>query len=428
MGTWIDPEEAKLASPLPSRGTSPVQRARTCRRDPAGERGFVLLIALFFVVLTAGMVFSGTLSLRSTEQKTELSLRTQGQARHFAEAGLVDALDWFRRQTSQPVATFAPKKDELATPPILDTDDPSIGLVRDFGIDRGIWGRYEVRRYVPNVSPAEPEVRDITAMRQASGTGAVWRLVSRAFIYERRDTATAFDVAPNKILASDVLETEIRRLTLVPPAQAAICSPTGSKIYLYTGAMVRGGTAAGLAYINGSGAPVYSGGKAAGVPAETQIASTNWFDDCQSVFGVDEDTLRSMADYQITYASEVPNPIPTNSIVFSDGSLYMSTTYPLKGTGILYVKGDVYVPYNTTSYFNGVIYATGNVYLYGPVAVNGTVIGKGYVYLSSLGDLSEVVYDDGVINSLMIAIGQYRFSSATYAHDLRGSLKIKKAD
>ena len=404
---------------------SPDQALHSVKKT--GEEGIALLIALFFTMLTAGMVFAGTVSLRNSEKKTELSLRTKGQARQFAEAGLIDALDWYRRQTTQPVSTFAPVLDTFATPPILDTDDPSIGIVREFEIDRGVWGRYEIRQTVPNILPLEAEVTDITADRGAAGTGTVWRLVSRAFIFRRRNVALPFNQIPNQILSTETLETEIRRLTLVPPAQAAICVNTGSAINLSSGTKITGGSNTGLAYRQGSGFPVIgSGVTIGGTPAQATL--TTWNDDVESVFGVDEDTLRSMADYQIATASELPNPVPTNSIVFADGNLLLSTTYPLKGTGILYVKGYLYIPYSTASYFNGVIYATGNVYLYSPVNINGTVITKGNLYMAGSGDKAEVIYDDGIMNSLMVEIGQYRFSSATYKHDLRGSLKIKKGN
>lgn len=405
---------------------SPGQDPHSCRATR--QEGIALLIALFFTLLTAGMVFAGTLTLRNSEKKTELSLRTKGQARQFAEAGLIDALDWYRRQTTQPVGTFAPQLDTMATPPILDTDDPSIGIVREFEIDRGVWGRYEIRKNVPNVLPLEPEVMDITSARGAAGTGTVWRLVSRAFIFRRRNPALPYNQVPNQVLSNETLETEIRRLTLVPPAQAAICVNTGSMIDLASGTKITGGTNTGLAYRQGTGTPTIaaSGVTIAGTPAQATL--TTWNDDCESVFGVDEDTLRSMSDYQIAAASELPAPVPTNSIVFADGNLLLSSTYPLKGTGILYVKGYLYIPYSTASYFNGVIYATGNVYLYSPVNINGTVITKGNLYMAGSGDKAEVIYDDGIMNSLMVEIGQYRFSAATYKHDLRGSLKIKKGN
>jgi len=391
------------------------------------EEGIALLIALFFTLLTAGMVFAGTLTLKNSEKKTELSLRTKGQGRQFAEAGLIDALDWYRRQTTQPVTSFAPVLDTLSTPPILDTDDPTIGIVREFEIDRGVWGRYEIRKTVPNVLPLEPEVKDITQDRGASGVGTVWRLVSRAFIFNRRNGSVPYNQAPNQVLATETLETEIRRLTLVPPAQAAICVNSGSAINLSSGTKITVGTNTGLAYRQGSGTPTIGGGVTiSGTPAQATL--TTWNDDVESVFGVDEDTLRSMADYQITMATELPNPVPTNSIIFSDGNLILTAANPLKGTGILYVKGYLYVPYGTSSYFNGVIYATGNIYLYSPVNINGTVITQSNLYMAGSGDKSEVIYDDGILNSLMIEIGQYRFSSATYKHDLRGSLKIKKGN
>ena len=53
-------------------------------------------------------------------------------------------MGWFRKSPTQPVATFAPVRNLSVSPQILETNDPDIGLMREFQISGPIWGRYEV--------------------------------------------------------------------------------------------------------------------------------------------------------------------------------------------------------------------------------------------------------------------------------------------
>ena len=71
----------------------------------------MLVWALVAFVIVAGVVFAGGRSLRATASDTETRFRREGQAQDVARAGLVDAYAWFRRQSTQPVTTFAPQRD-----------------------------------------------------------------------------------------------------------------------------------------------------------------------------------------------------------------------------------------------------------------------------------------------------------------------------
>ena len=91
------------------------------------------------------------------------------------------------------------RRDLAAVPPVNETDDAAIGLVREYEIGPNLWGRYEVRLTVP----AEPftdsnsngvhddgepftdtngnakrddarETRDVSIERGLAGSGAVW--------------------------------------------------------------------------------------------------------------------------------------------------------------------------------------------------------------------------------------------------------------
>src|SRR5688500_13987097 len=184
------------------RGTArATSRSRPQRSD--AERGLVLIWASTTMLVVGGVIMAATVNLRSLDEVTRADFSAQGQAQEVAEAGLVDAYAWFRRQQVQPVATFAPKLDLAANPPLNETEDPTQGLVRTFEITPGVWGRYTVRLgRAPEVfndknrngyfdggdtftdtngdgewSPGTG-TRDVTRERGLAGTGTVWLLWS----------------------------------------------------------------------------------------------------------------------------------------------------------------------------------------------------------------------------------------------------------
>lgn len=379
-----------------------------------------MVIAMFFLVLSVGIVFAGTVSQTHHKRIQEVTQRVRGQATVVAESGIIDCLDFLRRQSTQPVKVFQPKVDLLSNPPIQDTEDADIGLVRSFEIGGGVWGRYEVRKYVPNVVGDIPEMLDVSAERGVSGAGAVWRIVSRAYIYRNANSGEAYNQLPNMVLAQMILEVEARRLTFAPPAQAGIAASRGQSITISHFGRVTGGTSSGVAYPTGTGKPGGSG-TVTGTPAESIL--TTWNDSPEAIFGVSEEVLRSMSNQVISSMAEFPDRCPTNQLIFVDTNLAFDSSKPLKGTAILYIKGDLTIAPKSSSLFNGIIYVTGKTVIAAPATINGTIIALGDINLIGTGDWAEVIYDDSVIHSLMLDIGQYRKSTATHPHDLRGTLK-----
>ena len=122
---------------------------------PDRQQGSALVVSLFLMVVAVGIVVSGSLTMKSSQSRTEMSFLVTGQATAFARSGLTEATNWFRRQTSRPVTTFAPILDTTADPQILDTEDPVIGLVREAKISGNLYGRYEVwKQWDDKDSPA----------------------------------------------------------------------------------------------------------------------------------------------------------------------------------------------------------------------------------------------------------------------------------
>ncbi len=383
----------------------------------APEAGVALVLGILFTVIAAGIVVSGTLSLRAHRVKTETNFRQFGQAAQFARAGLIEALGWFRKQTSQPVVTFQPLLDTTATPPVLDTQDPDIGIVREFQISGTIWGRYEVwKEWDADPVPArlawrrQVQCTDISTERSASGAGNVWLVRSVAYVFMRNDTSRNYNEQPNRVLGSATLETELRRLTLVPPGMAALCVGNGGGSSIRDRVNIQGVGGAAVYYRSSSGAPTTNGT----VVAVGGVSGGTIYDDSvTSVFGVTEDELRSLADDRITNQTDFPRPVPARTLCFVEvPTLALTNTRRLEGNALVYVRGNVDFQVGNQSYFTGLLYVNGNVTMRESLEFNGTLVCTGTVTIQGQSDWINITYDDGALNGLRTEIGQYRLAGA----------------
>jgi hypothetical protein len=386
------------------------------------DSGVAIILALLFVIIAGGLVASGTMLMKSATDRSEVRFRREAQAMQFARSGLTEALSWMRRQPGQPVTDFAPQLDISPTPPILDTDDPVIGLVREFQIADDIWGRYEVwREDEADTDPIRLDFRrkyqceDMSVTRGFSGLGNVWLLRSLGYVIQKRDLSKAWNVRPNRVLAMTTLEGEIQRLSLQPPAQSAISVADGNGLHINTKARVRGGaTGAGVFYPTGSGTPT------TGPAGETRVtgspalsASATYNDSLKSVFGVTRDELRSMADLVITSANDFPDPVPANAIVFVEvNSITFDAARSLNGTAIVYIEGNVSMISGNNSSFSGLLYIDGTFTMRETSDIYGALVVTGNATMQGSGDSSSVYYDDDVLAALRTQIGQYRWTGA----------------
>jgi hypothetical protein len=383
------------------------------------QTGSLLVWALFAMVVVTGLLFVGMDHLKASASATENRFRSQGQALDLARAGVVDAYAWFRRQSTQPVAAFAPRLDLSAVPPVNETDEPAVGLVREFEISPGFFGRYEVRLFADADGNGRADtgegVFDATLARGLSGVGTVWHIESHGYVFRQVNPAVAWNVAPNERIAGAFVATEIRRLSLVPPAAAAICSARGDAVTVGSRGRVDGtSTGGGVLYASSTGTASVSG-QLTGTPAQGSVGGYNA--SFPAVFGVGSNDLKSVANLRMPGTSLLPNPFPEDSIVYVEGNHTATSAAPLRGTGILVVEGDLTIAANSNTYFTGLIYVTGNYTQSGPSIVRGTVIAGGTVTVSGVSDFSEVVYDRGVIDSLLQNIGRYRISKSMHRLD-----------
>ncbi|NOZ20634.1 MAG: hypothetical protein GXP25_06045 [Planctomycetes bacterium] len=430
------------------------------------EQGSALFMTMVGVVIVMGLITTGTIILLNTQTVVELELRTHGQAVSIAKAGLVEALSWFRRNALE--TEFNPQLDLNASPrPINDTADPSIGIVREFQVSGRdeLWGRYEVRKI------GTYEVKDVSYDRcytdVETGDSQAWLVYSIGTIFQKKNEATYqttnfYKVKPTvegedeyvvdrdavKVLARAVVATEIRRFSINPPGNSAVCAHRGSAITIGSKGRVVGGADAALLYAQGTGTPSTPGEvngptqTIGATPPDTGDGNNNnILDDFEVHFvfpKMHKSELRAMADIYTTDYTELPNPLPNYSLVYIDGDAVFSPgEWPdgrkkrLDGVGILFVDGNLTIESSSNSMYRGLIYVTGNYEQHAPSLISGTVITCGWqddnlngqwdtgepyatINVAGEGDYSEIDYDSDILDRVADMMSNYRFSRSIY--------------
>ena len=398
--------------------------ARDTGAEASGERGTALILALLFTTVVVGFVVTGTLTLKSQITKNRTLFITNYQAVMAARSGLTEALSWLRRQTSQPVTEFAPLLTPTANPPALDTDDPDIGLVRDFQISGNLWARYEVWREWS--SDPEPDRRawrqqyacsDISEPKSGRAPGAAWRLRSVGYVYRRYDESVAFNVEPNVVLATESTETDILRAVINLPGEAAVNVANGETCRINSNGRVVGGDSAGIYFPGDTGAPSQGDRAENRVTGRPATARSAVYDDSyEAVFGLTFAEISSMADIIVTNEEDFPDPIPDNALIVVDvGETFtIDASRPLAGTGLVVVRGSMVMQPGNNSLFSGMLYVDGNFLMHAPSEINGTVLVKGNMTVEGASDYATINFDADALNTLMANFGAYRRVNAIY--------------
>lgn len=384
------------------------------------ERGTALILSLVFTIVAAGIVVTGAMIERGSREQTSTRFRVHGQAVQFARAGLTEAISWFRRQPVQPVMAFEPLVDLGANPPVIDTADPVIGIVRDFRVRGRLWGRYEVwKEWAEDpVSTRQAwrhqmAVHDVSVERIGGNGGTAWRIRSLGYLYERESEAVPFDVAPNRVIAMEGVEAEILRRKLAPPGQAAVVLPRADWFRLTSNGVVEGtGVGVGVYYKKRTGR-VSNGGSLTGSPAQANESGTLDLSP-ENVFGATYADLRASAELVVTDVNDFPRNISENVTVIVDvgGTAVFDRDHPLRGRGLVFVKGDCTIEPGSNSVFNGLLYVEGDFLMQAPAEIEGAVVCTGRVTVSGSGDRATIRYGDAVLNDLRQDVGQYRYLGA----------------
>ena len=396
---------------------------RSGRLAEQGQEGQALItvIGAFAVVL---LLLTAALTLTQYSGKiTARQLTYQGQALNAAQAGLTDSLSWFRRQKNVVVA-FDPKQNLAADPVVNDSEEPTLGIQRTFEMSDtfSLSGRYRVPR---------TGVKDVSVAKGKSGAGTVWLLESTGCVFFKT-FATTYGCTPNaanttgRIIARETVRAEIQRLNLVlPGGGAGIYARRASGISISAGSRVQGGAGTGVAYPTSTGTMSNSGVITGASPTATDPTTPPKIL-IQDIFGVTPQEVLSMADINVAGVSELPpGGLPQMNLIVIRGNATFDSSYPLNGSGILIVFGDLTISANTNASFSGVIYCTGNFSIAQPSLISGAVIAAGNgdkstsgtgggVTVTSSGDISEIDFDQSIVDQIQAQMGNYRFSRSMY--------------
>lgn len=384
----------------------------------AKERGIALIMALIFTVIVVGIVSTGLLILLSHRNATNMAFGRDSQAVQIARSGLTEARSWLNRQTSQPVVRFEPLLISGATPPILDTLEPAIGLVRQFKVEGRKWARYEVwKEWDADPDPARLRRRqlwqceDVSAARSASSEGASWRLRCVGYIYDNIDPTLAFNQRPNHIIAHQLMEVAVQRLILQFPGQAAVNVSDGNNCHINTRGRIFGGsTAAGIYYPKESGTPTTGPNDKARVTGSPPLSGTaiNYDDSYEAVFSVPLSQLKAMATMVLPDLTNFPNPVPEGSlIIVEDNSITFNSSIPLRGNGVVILSGNVMLLPGNMSDFSGFLYIDGNFSMRAPSHIRGAVVCTGNLTLQGALDYATITYDGEVLALLRQSFSRY---------------------
>jgi len=379
------------------------------------RRGMAFVWVILAMSMVLGAITIGVIIMNNTATILETQLEYYGQSTSMAKAGLFDSIAWFRRQTSQPVMDFKPLRDLEANPPQNDTDDPSIGIIREMTIDPSarLRGRYEVRN---------ADVINITAQRGFDIiNGSAWAIESTGYVYLQEDPDVPFNwnetlMLPNRILSSTKFGTEIRRAYLKLPGAAAICSSAAQRITIGKDCRVIGGSQnPAIATTPGKLDPNISlGAVVTGNPTAVVKADPYW-DTPETMFGLTEAEIRAMADYVISDASQLPNPLVGTKIIFleGNGTVVFDEDHPLSGKGLIYCKTSLTI---SDSVFYGLIYSVGHLRLHSASTIYGAVVSIDQVNLETTGQskTTSVIYDQRILDDLLSSLGSYRFYKGFY--------------
>lgn len=427
---------------------------KNCRHH---ESGAALIVTLMMSSILLLLTSIGGMMVLGAQKDTSAQLRSQAQASNIARAGVQDALGWFKiRGQSSPVANPLPTSGDCihsAFNPIYDsdplareTDNESIGIVRDIEIDRAqsIYGRYIVRKQPCSASADEQRatrntVQDVTNLRGKgqNGTGIVWRIASEGIIYRRLDkTANADGVfstgpsdPPNVTLGESKVAVEINRLNIQTPlAPITLMSPSGGATSNFNTGNCKV-TAKGATYgsifhgsrgstpIGGTFNPDTVGG-APLVQTHHRHTTTPIAQPISAVdfFAVSESELRGLSDSRFTSVDGMPfnqtrNVIPLPmSIVFLEGDFTFNATKPLLGTGVLYVKGNLTFADNASNSYSGLIFVTGHLSVGRDNSLAGAVVANSV----SCTQQAFIEYNPTILNTVRNALGLYRENTLSY--------------
>jgi hypothetical protein len=244
-------------------------------------------------------------------------------------------------------------------------------------------------------------------------------LQSIGYIYKQLDSTKAYNVAPNKVLASAQMSTVIRKMGLIMPANSAAIATTMTSIKAVSRGRIYGQGSFCASAVNAGGGPVSSGSPVGVFSQAGCVNGTNLPDISENfVFGLAGPTdVKSVADYIGTQAAPI-NFQGSYKLAYYEGNVTYDPAstnvllQKLNGSGILYVNGNLTIVDGTNSFYDGLVYATGAVTIGIACEVQGSVIGRNGVVVGNTGaltgDNANLYYGSSQLTKAVQLVGTYR--------------------
>ncbi|MHC5065656.1 MAG: LbetaH domain-containing protein [Planctomycetota bacterium] len=382
--------------------TAQLEKARDLSVLRTAERGSAIPWALLFITIITGMVIYHAGFLAANRRMGDVQNRLTPLASSFADSGLTDALSWFTKQETQPVPVFDPQLDPAADPPVLDTLDPRIGLVREFEVRGKLWGRYEVRK---------SSTIDISKESGMSASGSVWDVGSIGMLYERVDPKKAYNEYPNRIISRTSMRTEIRGIPMTPPAPAAIGVTDPETISILPGGKVLGGDKPAFSYpptTDPTNEVMPVPGVITGTPTTVELA--NFDSSAEKVFKMSLYKLKEFANLVVPSVDGLPEEIRNDRVVFVNGDLNLAAGRRQRGRMLLIVNGSLIADNGNDTDIEGLVFVTGDASLGGGFKLKGSMLVKGSFAIGGGIQAAQVSYDQSAIDALKSALSRYRAS------------------
>ncbi|MDB5096991.1 MAG: hypothetical protein JWM80_1412 [Cyanobacteria bacterium RYN_339] len=414
----------------------------------------LLNVLLFALVTTAFLTVGIRMVVGSLQQGRDA--KGDAQVYNVARAGLTHAVSWLQKQPVQPVQVFDPKANLGNPEEEAETaaEEEQLGLVHEFEIDhdRKLWARYEVARSTtapargamadgPHsplyADPIAWSAEDVSGSRGGRPPGTVWRVRSRAYLFERPLATTPF--SPKHVLQHMTLEAEIRRTAMqfreaalydfLDPHQPAALGGVHVDVHAHGD---RTNTELGVA--DGTGYAIWSasglvatdheawkdGANLMGATlAGSAAVSPKLADQLHDVFGVsDLGKLREMAVHYYEDAIDLPQPQPPMDFIYlkpNGGGITFDGAPQLDGGGVLVVEGNLHLKGDQQlQRWQGLVFVTGHLQVEKACELTGAVICGGTAEIHGYeGKPARVLYSKAVLERVNAMLGTYRVARST---------------
>lgn len=436
------------------------------RRTRSSQQGMAMVMVLLMSSLLLVVISAGLLMARDANKDTTDTFKTEGQASNVAQAGLQDAIAWFKRHqpvqqntATDPCMDAAFKPVYNVDPALSDTDDsnctltgnvlsPSCtGIRKDIQLTDHLFGRYQVQRQpctAPVPVPYDPRaVHDITILKGKSttfpaptysassgaaqlGEGAVWQIESKGYLYFRNDFTKSNGVfvkgpddPPNRLLSKASASIEISRLTVNTDAASITLSSNNADTFGGNCTLIGGSAGSpASAFVSYFGTnPSQNGAVLSPSTGISFKASRAAAATVTSIFSVTAAELRGMSDNIYTGLAQVPKQLPKFSITYLDGpGPYVFTNVkPLLGGGLLFVNGDLTLSDYSNSLFSGVIFVNGRLTMGRDNSLAGTVVAQS-VTCNPGGGKAVIEYNANLVTTVRQKLALYRENNLTHTY------------